>query len=168
MGAMGSAASVLDDARLSAFLSTVSLSDHRYHTAHTPAYLQWRYGRVPGLSYVARFEMVGDAGALVIARARARGRFREATISDLLVTPSSDGVRIGRALVSHLVREADADYVAACAARDTAERHVLALSGFLPAPRLGPHFTARRLNPVGPDPTQWASWRCSIGDLELF
>ena len=51
---------------------------------------------------------------------------------------------------------------------EPADRRVLARSGFLPAPRLGPHFTARRLDQSAPDPSRWGNWRCSIGDLELF
>jgi GNAT superfamily N-acetyltransferase len=161
-------AEVLGDSRVAAFLSDLAFRDERYHTARTSAYLRWRYGEIPGLSYRARFETEGDAGALVIARGRVRGRLRELTISDLLVTPSSRGIQIGRAVVSDLIRATDADYVAGCAASGTAERRVLARAGFLPAPRLGPHFTARHLNPVAPDPFHWANWRCSIGDLELF
>ena len=161
-------AHVLGDSALPAFLSSVALRDERLHTARTLAYLCWRYAAIPGFSYRARFEMDGDAGALVIARGRIRGRLSEVTISELLVTPSRRGVQIGRAVVSDLVRTADADYVAACAASGTAERSVLARTGFLPAPRLGPHFTARRLDPAGLDPSRWANWRCSIGDLELF
>jgi GNAT superfamily N-acetyltransferase len=168
VGHLDTVARVLGDSRLQAFLSDVALRDDRLHTARTPTYLRWRYGEIPGLSYWGRFEMEGGAGALVIARGRVRGHLREVTISDLLVTPSSRGVQIGRAVVSDLVRTADADYVAACAASNTAERDVLASVGFLPVPRLGPHFTARCLNPVGLDPSRWANWRCSIGDLELF
>ena len=165
---LGMVARVLGESRLPAFLSSVALRDDRFHTARTLAYLRWRYAEIPGFSYCARFEMDGDAGALVIARSRIRGRLSEVTISDLLVTPSSRGVQIGRAVVSDLVRAADADYVAACAASGTAERGVLARTGFLPVPRLGPNFTARRLNPAGLDPARWVNWRCSIGDLELF
>jgi GNAT superfamily N-acetyltransferase len=168
LGQFDTVARVLDDARLPAFLSDVAHADERYHTARTQAYLRWRYGEIPGASYWARFEVEGDAGALVIARGRVRGRLREVTISELLVTPSSQGARIGQAVLSDLVRTADADYVAACAASGTAERDVLARAGFLPVPRLGPHFTARRLNSVGLDPCRWGNWRCSIGDLELF
>ena len=168
LGQFDTVARVLGDSRLPAFLSDVALPDDRLHTAHTLTYLRWRYGEIPGLSYQARFEMAGGAGALVIARGRVRGRFREVTISDLLVTPSTRGIQIGRAVVSDLVRTADADYVAACTASGTAERDVLSRAAFLPAPRLGPHFTARRLNPVGLDPSRWVNWRCSIGDLELF
>jgi GNAT superfamily N-acetyltransferase len=123
---------------------------------------------VPGVSYRARFEAVGDAGALVIARTRVRARLREVTISELLVTPSTRGVQIARALLSDVVRHADADYVAACAASGTSERRALIHAGFLPAPYLGPSFTARRLSTQIPDPTRWFNWRCSIGDLELF
>lgn len=168
IGAFDNVARVLSDKRLPVFLSDKALGDERYHTARTPRYLRWRYGEAPGLVYQARFEMLGDDGALVIARARLRGRFRELTISELLITPSVRGLELGRAVISDLVRTADADYVAACAVRHTAEREVLAGAGFLPAPRLGPHLTVRHLSPVRLDPTRWANWRCSIGDLELF
>ena len=90
------------------------------------------------------------------------------TISELLVTPSIRGVQIARALLSDLVSSANADHVAACAATDTPERTALARTGFLPVPRIGPYFTARRLSSAGLDPSDWANWRCSIGDLELF
>ncbi len=120
------------------------------------------------MSYCARLEIFNDAGALVIARGRVRGRFREVTISELLVTPSIRGVQIARSLLSEIVSGADADYVAACAATGTSERTALARTGFFPVPRVGPHFTTRRLSSAGLDPTKWANWRCSIGDLELF
>jgi hypothetical protein len=159
---------VLSDERLPAFLAHAAVGDARYHTVRTPLYLRWRYSHVPGFSYLARFEMADEAGALVIARGRVRGRFREVTISELLVTPSSRGIEIGRALLSDLIRTTDADYVAACAASGSAERRVLAGAGFMPLPRLGPHLVARRLSLAGIDPGRWTNWRCSIGDLELF
>jgi GNAT superfamily N-acetyltransferase len=162
------AAGVLQDPRLPALLDEIGVGDERYHTARTLEYLRWRYAEIPGHTYGARFEATRDARALIVARSRLRGHLRELTISELLVTPSSYGVQLGRALIRDLIHEIQADYVAACAARGTAERRVLARSGFLPVPRLGPHFTARPLNAVGPDPSNWASWRCSIGDLELF
>ena len=87
----GTVAQVLNDPRLPAFLAEVTPADERYHTAHTPGYLRWRYARVPGISYCARLETAGDAGALVIARGRIRGRLREVTISELIVTPSVRG-----------------------------------------------------------------------------
>jgi hypothetical protein len=161
-------ADVLADGRLPAFLADVAPADHRYHTARTLPYLRWRYQDIPGLAYRARFQAAGDAGALVIARGRVRGRLREVTISELLVTPSRRGIEIGRTLLSQVAHGAGADYVAACSPSGTADRGALARAGFVPAPRLGPHFTARRLAPDGPDPSQWANWRCSIGDLELF
>jgi hypothetical protein len=120
------------------------------------------------MSYGARLEVSGDAGALLIARGRVRGRFREVTISELLVTPSMRGVQLARDMVSDLLRGVDADYIAACAARSTTEQTVLARAGFIPAPRLGPHFTTRRLHSTGLDPARWPNWRCSIGDLEIF
>ena len=164
----GTVAEVLNDPRLPAFLADVTPNDTRYHTAHTPGYLRWRYRDVPGIFYGARLETAGDAGALVIARGRVRGRLREVTISELLVTPSTRGARVARMLLSELIDTADTDYVAACAASGTTARQALARVGFLPAPCIGPHFTTRRLSSVGLDPSRWASWRCSIGDLELF
>jgi len=158
----------LQEERLPAFLSDVAPVDDRYHTARTLPYLSWRYGDIPGLTYRARFDTAGDSGALLVARGRRRGRLREVTISELLVTPSPRGIELARHLLSALLSSADADYVVACAAPGTAERSVLARSGFVPVPRVGPHFTARRLAPDAPDPSTWASWRCSIGDLELF
>lgn len=160
--------SVLGDPRLPAFLSDVALGDERYHTARTLSYLRWRYSDIPGLKYYARFETTGSEGALIIARARLRGRLRELTISELMVTPSARGVRLGRAALSGLARSADADYVAACAAAGTAERDTLIRAGFLPVPHIGPHFTARPLDPAALNPARWANWRCSIGDLEVF
>jgi GNAT superfamily N-acetyltransferase len=159
---------VLRDPRLPAFLSDVAPVDDRYHTARTLAYLRWRYRDIPGHTYRAAFDMSGDAGALLIARGRTRGRLREVTISELLVTPSERGIQLARNLLSNLARSADADYIAACSAAGTAERRALGRARFVPAPRVGPHFTARRLAPEGPDPLQWSSWRCSIGDLEIF
>jgi GNAT superfamily N-acetyltransferase len=164
----GTVAELLQERRLSMFLAAVSTDDERYHTARTVEYLRWRYATVPGMQYQARLDTAGDAGALVIARGRMRGRFREVTISELLVTPSIRGVQIGRALISDLMRNADADYVAACAASGTPERQALARAGFLPIAGIGPHFTARALRTDGRDPSKWANWRCSIGDLELF
>lgn len=159
---------VLNDRQLPAFLADVTPNDPKYHTARTASYLRWRYGSIPGLSYSGRLDISGDAGALVIARGRVRGGLREVTISELLVTPSIRGVQIARGLLADLVNSADADYVGACVARGSAERKALARSGFLPVPRIGPHFTVRRLSCSELDPSQWENWRCSIGDLELF
>ncbi len=159
---------VLDDVKLPAFLADVAFGDERYHTARTLNYLRWRYNDIPGLEYYGRFETSGSEGALIIARARIRGRFREVTISELMVTPSARGIQLGKAALSRVARSADADYVAACAAAGTTERDVLLRSGFLPVPNLGPHFTARPLDPAALNPARWANWRCSIGDLEVF
>lgn len=168
LNAFDEVARVLDDPRLPAFLSDVEHGDDRYHTVRTLPYLKWRFRDIPEISYRARFEMDRDAGALVIARSRMRNSLREVTISELLVTPSTRGVTIARELMSELARTTEADYFAACAARGSVERHALSRAHFLPAFRVGPHFTTRRLDCTGVDPTQWSNWRCSIGDLELM
>jgi GNAT superfamily N-acetyltransferase len=163
-----SASHVLSDPRMPAFLSAASFGDERYHTSRTLPYLRWRYADIPNMTYWARFEMAGDAGALVVARGRVRGRLREVTVSELLVTTSHRGIELGKAVLVDFMRATDADYVAACAASGTTERSVLLGSGFFPIPRLGPHFTARALRTDGPDPSRWDNWRCAIGDLEVF
>jgi GNAT superfamily N-acetyltransferase len=168
IGSLFDVSRALSDARLPAFLEDCATGDERYHTVRSPRYLRWRYAQIPGLSYQGRFEASGDAGALIIARGKVRGRFRELTISELLVTPSPRGIEMGRALLLDLVRTSDADYVAACAAPHTPERDVLTRARFFSAPGLGPYLTARGLLPVRLDPTRWRNWRCSIGDLELF
>jgi GNAT superfamily N-acetyltransferase len=168
VSAFAPAADAIGDARLPAFLADVTPDDARYHTGRTLRYLRWRYADIPSVRYWGRFETAGDAGALVIARDRVRKGLRELTISELLVTPSLRGVQVGRSVVRDLIRDTTADYVAACAAAGTPERSVLARAGFLPVPGIGPQFTTRRLSLAGPMPSQWTSWRCSIGDLELF
>jgi hypothetical protein len=81
-----------------------------------------------------------------------------------------DAISTGVRLVKRLVRETRADYAVAHAAPGTPERACLWRAGFLPLPLLRRRLTVRMLQPAlgAPDPRSRASWRLSLGDLELF
>jgi len=106
---------------------------------------------------------------VIIARPRIRGKLRELTLSEILCTPDTKGIKIASSLIGHIATLSDADYLAACAAPGSTERQVLRRAGFIPFSFKGPHFTVRTLGAgLIPDPTVWTSWRLSIGDLEIF
>jgi hypothetical protein len=111
---------------------------------------------------------VGDGGvrAAVIYRLTHRRGLREVTISELFF----EDRHAGRRVVRELLRSVTADYAAAHCARTTPHRRVLLAAGFVPIPRIGPHFTTRPLSPEagGCDPREAAHWRLSLGDLEVF
>ena len=163
------AAEELTSPDLDAFLASLP-PDHRYATPRTADYLRWRYADIPGYSYHALSDLSEGEGALVIFRGRWRSGLREVSLSEVLVTPTPQGRRRGRALLRRLARTVEADYLVAAGARSMPERAVLVQSGFLPAPRAGLHFTVRELDcpPGPPDPFQLSNWRFSIGDLEVF
>jgi GNAT superfamily N-acetyltransferase len=141
-----------------------------YHTARTLEYLRWRYAEIPGFRYGMRWAGKGEARAAVIFRRRARRTLDETTVCEVLVDGSPGGVAAGRSALSDVLGSQGSDYAVASARTRSTAAAALALAGFVPAPRVGPHFTARPLVvPDGlPDPTRAASWACSIGDLELF
>lgn len=171
LGAFPNAATLADVPGLDAFLARVAPSATRYYTPRTTRYLTWRYADVPQLQYKTlwRFDPQ-EGGAGCVFRGQLRGGLRELSLSEVLVTPTKRGFDYGRDLVRHVVRHADADYAVAMAPWSSPAARVLLRSGFLPAPRLGPHYTARPLAPLEdlPDPTRRSSWHHFIGDIELF
>jgi GNAT superfamily N-acetyltransferase len=141
----------------------------RYHTARTIGYFRWRYNDIPHFSYYAKFKKDGNASALLIFRKRIRKSFRELSISEMLMSPNKDGIALAAKLLKEIAAESGAHYMIATAATGTEQLKVLQSCNFLPVGKRGPLFTVRVLNqPAGPDPLMWSSWRCSIGDLELF
>jgi GNAT superfamily N-acetyltransferase len=165
------AAALTDEPGLAGFLEGLgSLHDERLTTPRTVPYLCWRYAQVPGFRYGAAWEIEGGDGAVVVFRRKRQGVLTELRLCEVLVGPGSRSRRIARSLLAGVVRAADADYVSAMAAPGTPEQRTLLRSGFLPAPRLGPVFTIRSLDP-GPaaaPPLRRSGWRLAIGDLELF
>lgn len=146
--------------------------DGRLHTERSRRYLTWRYARIPNPRYHALWAREGGAFAALLFRGRLRRRRREVSVAEVLWTGDPEGPRLARRLLRELTRDADADYVVAGAATNTAERAVLRRAGFLPVPGLGlgPRLTVRTVRPdASPvSPYTWSSWRCSIGDLEIF
>lgn len=145
-------------------------SDKRYHTARSMSYFRWRYQEIPGFRYFAASKEESDAEAQMIFRIRTRRGLQELSISEIFLTESQTGMELGQQLLNRLASNTEADYMIAIAAAGTAESRLLKRSRFLPLPLIGPAFTVRILNTEDkdPDPTNWANWRCSIGDLELF
>jgi GNAT superfamily N-acetyltransferase len=145
--------------------------DARLATPRTTDYLRWRYVAIPGFRYHALFEFDGSDGAAVVFRYKEQGSLLELRICELIVGRGTRSRRMARALVERVCKEGRADYVSVMAAASTPERRVVLRSGFLPAFRLGPILTVRPLQTGGNlvvDPRRRASWRLSIGDLELF
>lgn len=135
-------------------------------TARSVAFLRWRYARVPSLHYGAHWVDDGDLRAAAIYRVTRRRGLRELMLTELFF----DDDRAGRRVLREILGDVPADYVVAHCAWATPHRRLLLALGFLPAPRLGPHFTVRPLAALGAgrDPKAAASWRLSLGDLEVF
>ena len=160
---------VLEHGKLEALMPQLVQEGRRLHTPRDKEYLRWRYCDIPDFQYHALIQVGGSSGAVIIARPRMRGKLREITLSEILCTPDTRGIRIASSLIGHIAKLSDADYLAACAAPGSSERRVLRYAGFIPFSMSGPHFTVRLLDPgFTPDPTLWSSWRLSIGDLEVF
>lgn len=144
--------------------------DGRLATLKTEDYLRWRYCANPAFEYRAAWVEDGESAVGLIWRVRQRGRLVELRICELLVGPDRSSKRAARRILLQLMRETQADYLVAMAAPGTPEMNVLARSGFLPIPKLGPVFTLRLLDEdrdLG-NPQKLSGWRLSIGDLELF
>jgi len=154
---------------LPALLDRWDRDQTRLRTPRSIDYLRWRYGAPPGLRYHAAWELAAGEGAAVILRLRDRGRFREAALSEVLVGPGPRGAAVAANLVRIAVRASGADYAVGVAAGWTAEARALEGAGFVRLPLPGRRFTVRTLGPPpAVDPRRWASWRLSLGDLELM
>lgn len=135
-------------------------------TARSVAFLKWRYGMAPSLRYGAHWLDSGELRAAVIYRLTYRRGLLELMICELFL----DDPRAGRQVVRELLGEVRADYAVAHCAWASPHRRVFLAAGFVPVPRQGPHFTVRPLGPIdgGCNPGSAASWRLSLGDLEVF
>ncbi|MFI5048151.1 MAG: GNAT family N-acetyltransferase [Acidimicrobiia bacterium] len=125
-------------------------------TDRTPELYAWRYGN-PHLGY--RVVHTGSfADGCAVYRLRRRGRAVEAVVCDVLA-PRGDPQRT-RELVAAVARERDADYLIRLGC------DAVAVSGFVPVPRMGPVLTCRPLD--GSTAPVLADWRLSMGDVELL
>ena len=136
----------------------------RLHTPHSAAYIDWRYGRAPGLDYQA----YGDAEVGLIARRRARGERQELTISEISCPATPGGIARAAALLHRAAHRSAGTYALAMAAPGTRQAAALALAGFAWVPGRGPWLVARPLSSRADWALQRGWWRPQIGDLEVF
>ena len=151
-------------------IETRRVRESSLETPRSAEYLRWRYHDVPGRAYQAEWSLEGDQGAVVIWRIRRRAGACELDLVEVTLAGGDRAVSTGARLVKKLVHETRADYAVAHAAPGTPERACLRRAGFLPLPLLRRRLTVRVLQPApgAPDPRSRASWRLSLGDLELF
>jgi hypothetical protein len=139
--------------------------DARLHTARTPAYLEWRYGRNRWYGYRAGFDSRGSSAALAVCRVSRRGPLKELLVCDLVTRPDRRSRRLATGIVGRLAREIAADYVAVSGLSTP----LGIASGFIPVGNHGRDLTVRHLETkLAVDPTALGAWAASFGDLELF
>ena len=154
---------------LAAIVAGAQVNDQRLHTQRSADYLAWRFRDIPGMDYRVVWSVADGSGVAIVYRVGARDGLRELRICELIAAPNRSSMRVGRGLVGDICRNEHPHYTIAMAAHRTAERDILRRSGFIAVPRVGPELTVRPLvAPLSADPLRWASWRCSIGDMELF
>jgi len=143
------------------------LEDQRFQTVRTKDYLIWRYLKIPGFCYLAKWRQTNDSFAAVIYREKKRKQLCEIGICELFLSQNKRGTQLAVEILKEIFHESRADYAIATFALHTPELAVLKQSGFFSLGRRGPIFTVRMLeNEI--KPMRWADWRCSLGDLELF
>jgi hypothetical protein len=142
--------------------------DGRLATPRDPAFLRWRYGAAPLLDYRAvRLDDDGRLRGLALFRSRARGALREASVADLVVAPGD--VRTAARLLRAVARTGRFDHLMCTFAPGTDGARAATRSAFVRSRRgvtvvvnvLGP-------GPIDLDPRAAASWRFTLGDLEVF
>ena len=141
-------------------------ADGRLATARTPAFLRWRYGDAPGLDYRALTCHRGEElTGLAFGRPRRRGPLTEFTLADVLVRP---GDRTSAAKLLRAAARSGCDHVATHLSPGTEAAGAALRSGYLRAPRTGMTLAARTTTGPLPAELTLASWRFSLGDLEVF
>jgi hypothetical protein len=160
---------ILSQPEFQEFIACLPNDEHRLHTSKTYQYLKWRYEDIPFFSYQTRWRHHKEACVLLIFRKRMRKGFQELSVSELLLSPNKNAIELAKQVIEDLVTNSDADYVVATAATNTPEYAALRSSKFFPLNSVGPIFVVRRLNDSeSVNPLEWAHWRCSLGDLEVF
>ncbi|MGW6914248.1 N-acetyltransferase family protein [Kitasatospora sp. NPDC054939] len=139
-------------------------ADRRLAVHRTRAFLEWRYGRAPGLDYrVLTWHRGGELTGVAFGRPRRRGPLAEFTLADVLVRP---GDRESAARLLRAAAGAGCDHVATHLSPGTEAARAALRTGYLRAPRTGMTLAAR--TPTGTTPLTLDSWRFSLGDLEVF
>jgi GNAT superfamily N-acetyltransferase len=138
----------------------------RLSTTRSLEFLRWRYTAVPSLTYFAGWSPRRDAA--IVFRPTLRRGLREVMLCEVLFG-SGGGPALG-GVVRGLAASCGADYLLAHAPWGTVHWWALVRAGFLPVPRVGPHFTVRPLSEAGAavSPARLPRWSLSLGDLEVF
>lgn len=150
------AASALDDAGALRSLLASRPPPTGLRTAHSPAYLQWRYG-FAALRYRALLRGRRPEDGMALFRLRRRGPALEAVVADVLVPGDDRQATAG--LLRAVARASGADYAVALSAAASRAR-------YLPLPSIGPQLTWRALADSRRPPL--STWQLSMGDVELF
>ena len=151
--------------QIAGLLATTDL-ERRLTTSRSAEFLDWRYGSSSMLNYTIELEHEGhDLPAIAVTRSRTRGRLRETSVTELLITPELP--RAGTNLLRRIAHAAGSDHVSCSFARSTLQRRSAGRAGFIPIP-IGPVLVALPLRPLSIDPFDRGSWSLSLGDLELF
>lgn len=169
-GHFAPAGELFRDPNFAVLVASLGETGERLWTPRTERYLRWRYEQIPEPSYFAAWNFDGARPAAIIFRFKQHRKLKELRVCEILCPADEAGVASARRVLKGGVSAADADFAAGMGAANTPERKVLLGSGFVPALRSGPVLTARPLADTlrGLDLFSMASWRTSIGDLELF
>lgn len=136
-------------------------------TERTIAYLDWRYGGHPTVTY-AGIPVLSDGAlaGLAVLRPNVRRGVKEAVLAELVLREADPS--LARVLLAAVGRAVNADYVVAHFPEGSFELAALRRAWYLRVPRQGLTFTVRRLAAVGTDPLRADAWDLSAGDLEVF
>ncbi|MGH8893338.1 MAG: GNAT family N-acetyltransferase [Actinomycetes bacterium] len=159
------AAAFNDPAALRELLSNVG-EPEGLHTPLSVEFLRWRYAKAPDLDYRCLL-IDGPAGLAGVAfgRLRRRGPLVEFTLADV-ITRSGD-VRSAQRLLKGL-GHCGADHVIGHFPREGSAAQAALRSGFLTTRRLGLDLVANTRSRLPVDAGHLASWRLTLGDLEVF
>lgn len=161
-----SAAEALADDELDELLATSECFPDRWSTRRDVAYLRWRYGDAPLDYHALRIRRDGRLRGLALFRVRPRGGLWETTVAELMVPPG-EFANAGL-LLRGVARAAAVDHISCFFTAGSVARRVARRLAFLRSP-LGPTLVVNPLvEELAPDPTTFAAWALSLGDLEVF
>lgn len=160
-----SASNVLDRARsLIGMIEEASAPTPELATAKDLDFLRWRYGAGSSLDYRALVHSrAGEDAGLAIFRVRRRGSLWETGIAELLTRPGDRTAR--RSLLADVVRAAPVHHVTFLDGADVPLRE---RRGFLRFPSPMTLVVNPMSAGIRPDPAEAASWRLTLGDVEVF
>ena len=136
-------------------------------TPRNLAYLQWRYGEHPHLTYgVYPFKKEGELVGFAVLRPNIRYGLREIVLTDLFL--DSHMSQLGNPFLKTMRNHLKSDYLIAHFSKGTYEQKILSSMRFLPIPRKPMIFTVNVLNASSHHVLCSENWDITLGDLEIF